>query len=242
MFKMIWLVLRAVPFLLWNYFTWILHYYHKRKKYTIEVRYAKVRKFIIKALKVLHVELEVEGVENLNSPGIKMLTPNHQAVLDPAYIIALSEKPVAFMAKIESKKIPLINKIMGILDCDYLDRKDLHQQVRVLKNVENSLLEGKMNWGVFPEGTRNKDIDNVVVNEFHPGTFKMAIRNNFDVVPVAIDNSYKVLSKKYHAKRFKIKISFLPPVNAQSLNTQNTIDFAKDVQKQVEDKIIEFRK
>ncbi|MCH5171782.1 MAG: 1-acyl-sn-glycerol-3-phosphate acyltransferase [Erysipelotrichales bacterium] len=225
MFKYIGIVFRIGPLLVWNYFTWILYYYRHKDKYTLEERYKKLRKLDLKLLKRLHVDIDAKGVENLNDKQIKLITPNHQSLLDPLVLIALSEKPISFVAKKEVQKMPIIGKAFKVIDGEFIDRQDLRQQIKFLKIVEKSLLNKEHSWGIFPEGTRNKNIENVLIGEFHPGTFKVALNADVTVLPVVIEGIHKILSKKYWSRRYSVAITFLKSISNKDINAKNTIEY-----------------
>ena len=135
MFKLFVFVLKAGPMILWNYFSWILPYSRHPEKYPLEVRYNRVRKLVLKLLKRLNVVIHAENEYLINDGKVKMFTPNHQSLMDPLFIVALSEKPITFIAKIEVKKQPFVGRVMRILEGELFDRDDLRQQLTVLKKL-----------------------------------------------------------------------------------------------------------
>lgn len=241
MFKYLGFIFRVVPLIIWNYFTWILRYSWHKDKYPLEKRYQKARKFMTKALKRLHVEIHAEGLENLNSEGVKMWTPDHQGLLDPVVLIALSEKPVSFIAKLEVKKMPVVGRVFKIIDGEFIDRKDLLQTFRILKIMDKSLLNNEHDWAIFPEGTRNKNRDEVIMNEFHPGTFKSAFKENIVVLPMVIEGTYRVLDKKIHMRRYPVYVKYLTPVNNDIIKANNSTEYRDYVFNEMAEVLKEIR-
>ena len=241
MFKLFVFVLKAGPMILWNYFSWILPYSRHPEKYPLEVRYNRVRKLVLKLLKRLNVVLHAENEYLINDGKVKMFTPNHQSLMDPLFIVALSEKPITFIAKIEVKKQPFVGRVMRILEGELFDRDDLRQQLTVLKKVSKSLTNKQVSWGVFPEGTRNKNLDNVLIGELHPGTFKMVLNNDVEIVPTIIDKSYTVLSRKIKRKQYDVNVSFIE-FDKDNNKYKNTLELRDDVYKAMCDKLVELRK
>ncbi len=240
MFKYIVYVIKLLPVLIFDYFAWILPYSRHPKKYPLEKRFAKVQKLVKKVLKALKIDLDIENIELLNDSYIKVFTPNHQSMADPLIFLALSNKPISFVAKIETKKMPIIGRVMRILEGKFLDRKDLRQQLNLLKEVEKSLINQEQSWFIFPEGTRNKDIEHVTINELHPGTYKIVLKSNVPLVPVVIEGTYRVLSTKTHQKRYVVHVSFLD-FDYQSLKIDNSVTLRDLVFKEMEQKIIELK-
>lgn len=240
MFKIFIFALKAGPLIIWNYLSWIIRYSRHPEKYSIEVRYNRVRKLVLKLLKRLNVVIKGENEYLIQDNKIKMFTPNHQSLLDPLFLIALSEKPITFVAKIEVKKQPFVGRVMRILDGELVDRSDLRQQLGVLKKVSKSLANNQISWGIFPEGTRNKDLDNVLIGELHPGTFKIILNNDIELVPVVIDKSYAVLSRKIKHKKYIVNVAFID-FNKNNGKYKNTVELRDDVYKLMCDKLTEIR-
>lgn len=241
MFKIFIFALKAGPLIIWNYLSWIIRYSRHPEKYSIEVRYNRVRKLVLKLLKRLNVVIHAENEYLINDGKVKMFTPNHQSLLDPLFLIALSEKPITFVAKIEVKKQPFVGRVMRILDGELVDRSDLRQQLGVLKKVSKSLANNQISWGIFPEGTRNKNLDNVLIGELHPGTFKMVLNNDVEIVPTIIDKSYTVLSRKIKRKQYDVNVSFIE-FDKGNNKYKNTLELRDDVYKAMCDKLVELRK
>lgn len=225
MFKYIGIVFRLIIFLIWNYLTWILYYSRHKDKYTLEIRYKKTRKFVITILNRLHVDLKVQGLEYLNDENIKMITPNHQSLLDPVILIAISEKPISFIAKKEVEKMPIVGRVFKMIDGEFLDRSDLRQQIKILRIMDNSLIAKEHSWVIFPEGTRNKDTENILLNEFHPGTFKVAHKENVLVMPVVIEGVQKVLSTKVRMRRYPVTVKIYKGVSNDDVKAQNSAEY-----------------
>ncbi len=240
MFKIFIFALKAGPLIIWNYLSWIIRYSRHPEKYSIEVRYNRVRKLVLKLLKRLNVVIKGENEYLIQDNKIKMFTPNHQSLLDPLFLIALSERPITFVAKIEVKKQPFVGRVMRILDGELVDRSDLRQQLGVLKKVSKSLANNQISWGIFPEGTRNKDLDNVLIGELHPGTFKIILNNDIDLVPVVIDKSYAILSRKIKHKKYIVNVVFID-FDKNNGKYKNTVELRDDVYKLMCDKLTKIR-
>ena len=45
---------------------------------------------------------------------------------------------------------------------------------------------------IFPEGTRNKNVDETEMLPFHDGSFKIAARAKSPIIPIAISNSANI--------------------------------------------------
>ena len=61
MFKIFIFALKAGPLIIWNYLSWIIRYSRHPEKYSIEVRYNRVRKLVLKLLKRFNVVIKGEN-------------------------------------------------------------------------------------------------------------------------------------------------------------------------------------
>ena len=201
--------LRVLARLIWSYFTWILPYSGKNKdKHPLEVRYAKVRTLIKKVNKALDNEIIAYGKENIPQE-VCCFYSNHIAACDPLPIIDVVRAPTAFVAKLEVKKMPLVGRIFTASNGQFLDRSNIKQQIGVVGLVQNSLAEKEHNWFIYPEGTRNKDPLSVV-QPFHYGTFRAAMKAGVPLVPIATYSSQRLLKSKHHFKKYPTFVSILP--------------------------------
>ncbi len=100
-------------------------------------------------LKLLGVDLTVEGEENIPATGGLILAPNHESYFDIFVICAL---PVNFkwVAKAEIRNIPLIGWAMRIMGCYFVRRDGGKGDLNVLKGVEEGLRDGGRIL-IFPE-------------------------------------------------------------------------------------------
>ena len=97
------------------------------------------------------------------------------------------------MAKAEMRKIPLLSDWMRYLHCLFLDRKDIKKGLKtILEGVEK--IKSGISICIFPEGTRNRNEDELELLPFHEGSFKLATKTNCPIVPIALNNTVSILS------------------------------------------------
>lgn len=107
----------------------------------------RIRKWSRKLLRILHVELRVQG--ELLHPNV-LVVANHVSWLDIFALHAVG--PVRFIAKSEIARWPLIGRLVrgvGTLFVERARRRDTH---RVNREVAVALADGDI-VAVFPEGT-----------------------------------------------------------------------------------------
>ena len=119
--------------------------------------------------------------------GPLVVVANHGSHLDPPLLGHALGRPVAFMAKAELFKIPILGSI--IRACGAYPVKRGASDREAIRTATARLEEG---WaiGVFLDGTRQTDGR---VNQPRPGAALLAARSGAPLLPVAIINSHRAL-------------------------------------------------
>ncbi|MCF0118027.1 MAG: 1-acyl-sn-glycerol-3-phosphate acyltransferase, partial [Bacilli bacterium] len=178
-------------YILKNYYKWMKPYGKHPERVPFETRYNRFRKFLKVFNERVGVSLYVKGKENIPN-DVCFFAPNHQGFLDPLMLVDIVDKPTSFVGKVEVQKYPFVNYAFKGLDGLFLERDNLRTSIKIIRQVEQSLIADEKSWGIFPEGTRtrNKDFE---LNDFHAGTFKIALDSKKPIVPVAIFGTSRVL-------------------------------------------------
>ena len=173
-----------------------------------------VRMWCRTLLRIAGVTVTVRGAENIPAGRPVVFTPNHQGNYDIPLMLLYLDAPHGIVAKIETRKIPLVRTWMELLDCVFIDRASPRRAMESMRQAE-ALLEAGRSMVVFPEGTRSK-ADHM--GEFKAGAFKIACKAGAPVVPVAIDGSYKVMEANHNLmKPAHVNITILPPLETAGL-------------------------
>ena len=119
--------------------------------------------------------------------GPLVVVANHGSHLDPPLLGHALGRPVAFMAKAELFRIPILGAL--IRACGAYPVKRGASDREAIRTATARLEEG---WaiGVFLDGTRQTDGR---VNEPRPGAALLAARSGAPLLPVAIINSHRAL-------------------------------------------------
>ena len=139
---------------------------------------------------------QTAGISNLPKAGGVVVVSNHGSHLDPPILGHALGRPVAFMAKDELFRVPLLSFIISA--CGAYPVKRGAGDREALRTASNRLIEG---WatGVFLDGTRQ---DNGRVNEPKSGAALLAARTGCPILPVAIVNSHRAFPKGSVFPRF----------------------------------------
>lgn len=162
-------------------------------------------------IKITSSSFEVIGLENIPKDQTVLFASNHQGNFDIPILLANIPIPISFVAKKELLKLPMVSTWMKLMECVFIDRKDLRQSLRAISEAIEILKSGQ-SMVIFPEGTRSKSME---MEPFKPGSLKLAGRASVPVIPITIIGSYRILeANNNRVKPAKVKIIFSPPVEA----------------------------
>ena len=109
-----------------------------------------------------------------------MLVANHTSMLDIMLMLYISKNPFVFVGKKELAKIPIFGFFFKRV-CIMVDRGNTKSRTAVYRRAQKRLNQG-LSICIFPEGgVPNED---VILDNFKDGAFKMAIAHKIPVVPM----------------------------------------------------------
>lgn len=230
MIKYLKVIIKALFPIIWAYFSWMIRYSKNPNKYPLELRWKKIQKLDQKVLKAFGVNINDTDInsfyEKYDVNKNHLFISNHRSDVDPLIYIALSKRPISFLAKIETKKYPLIGRCIKILNGDFLNREDLKQNLKVMKVIEEKLKSDiRFDYMIFPEGTRNKE-NNSKVLSYHHGTFRPAFKSNLPLDVFVIYGEDGILSFKDKRKEYNVIIKHVLSLNEKDYIGKNTQDIA----------------
>lgn len=240
MLKYIRIVFRCLWYVLYIYPTF-LYYRITKNKSPYEKRYEKTKRTITRLAKLLDVEYHITGYDQLDPNENYYFAPNHQSFFDAlSMLIVLPDRHVRCVAKEESIKMPIAGKLIYAIDSLFLDRDDLRQAVKIMKEAGRILKEDKQDILIFPEGTRTKN-PNREMNDFKPGSLKPAIYGEKAIVPVCLVDTYTILSPKIRRKKYHIQVCFLEPIPYEKAKELGTTELAKVMKELISAKAEELK-
>ncbi|MEZ2413782.1 lysophospholipid acyltransferase family protein [Muriicola sp. E247] len=109
-----------------------------------------------------------------------MLVANHTSMLDIMLMLRVSRNPFVFVGKKELVKIPIFGFFYKRV-CIMVDREDSKSRMGVYRRAQRRLNQG-LSICIFPEG--GVPPEEIVLDEFKDGAFKMGIAHNIPIVPI----------------------------------------------------------
>lgn len=164
--------------------------------------------------------------QNLPTDRPIIFVANHQSMYDiPGLIWFLRKYHVKFISKIElTKGIPSISYNLKYGGGANINRKDSKQAVSELIKLGNRMKENNWSAMIFPEGTRAKDGK---LKPFQVGGIATLLKKvpNALIVPVAIENSWKLVQYGFYPLSFgeKLRWNVLPPIEPLNKNPEEIV-------------------
>ena len=142
------------------------------------------------------VTYEVEGLENIPEDEAVLYVGNHRSFFDIVIGYSLVKGPTGFISKDDLLKVPLLPRWMELLHCQFMDRSNLKQNLKVIINAIKLVKTGTSIW-IYPEGTRSKGEDEKEVLPFKEGSFKIAEKSGCKVIPIAMLHTRDILEAHF---------------------------------------------
>lgn len=181
-----------------------------------------------KMIKAAGTTVEVKGEENLPTEGPVVYMMTHKGLYDAPVFATIVDDPCIFIGKEEMKKFPIMGDWFSATGSIFLARDDMKQSLQaILKGIDE--LKHGQSVGIFPEGTRSKGDE---MGEFKAGSFKLPIKANVPIVPIAIQNTHKVLEMSGQAGIGKatVYVNIGKLIDVPNLTKEQIKSLPKDVE------------
>jgi len=175
--------------------------------------------------------LNVKGKENIPKNQTLLFICNHKSLFDIPILVSSIDIPMAFVGKIQLKKVPIISFWMKKINCIFMDRDDIRQSLKAINQGIEQLKNGQ-SLLIFPEGTRIKGEE---LGEFKKGSLKLANKSNVPIIPIYIKNADKILENQFPwIKATHIDVRIGKPIIIEKLDTNSQKNLSEYVKKQIE--------
>lgn len=207
------LVITGILLPFWYILNWLgLKSAQKTYGYLVSRNWAKFLLFFA------GVHVTVKGSENIPRHGAALFVSNHQGNFDIPVLFKGLTIPIAFLAKIELAKIPVIRQWMPLLGCVFIDRANLRQSVKAVQECVEVLKRGN-SMVIFPEGTRSKG---QVMGEFKKGSLRLVEKVDVPIVPVSVNNTHSAFESNNHRVRgINATVVISPPIYFKKLSEED---------------------
>lgn len=205
------------------------------EKFSEEARYEFAKLIVDKVMKHSFISTEVYGKDNLPKTGGYVMYSNHQGKYDMVGIMYGHDKPCTVVMDEVRSKIPIMKPFLAVLKGSTLDRSNLKSQAKTIRKLIQEVSEGRK-YVIFPEGGYDHNGNNL--QEFKAGSFKISVKSQTPIVPVAIVDSYVPYS--YNSlRRVVTHVHYLEPIEYNEYKDMKTEEIAKLVHDRIEAKVKE---
>ncbi len=234
-----------IGFLLFGYILlgifWIIH---KFAPYTADICQLRIVQFILKGVAFLAgADTTFIGEENVPKDEAVLYVANHRSMVDVVLTYSRCPGLTGFIAKSGTLKVPALRVWMKRLHCEFLDRDDIKQGLKVILNAIEKVKNG-ISIFIFPEGTRNRDKEDLTsVQPFKDGSFKIAQKTGCKIIPVAITGTNRIFEDSFPwAKKGKVIIEYGNPITFAELSPEDQKHVGAYFQNQIQGMLIEHQK
>ncbi len=176
-------------------------------------------------------KVTVKGIKHI-PPGPVVFMANHLSIFDTMLLLGYIDKSVAFVAKKELARVPVVNSLMRHVGCLYLDRQDIRQAVEIINLAAEQVRNG-LSMVIFPEGTRSQTGE---MAEFKSGSMKLAMKAHVPIVPLRIQGTRNIYEGNgYRIRPSQISLLVSPPIMPGDYEEMGTNRVAKMVREMVEE-------
>lgn len=160
-------------------------------------------------LRIAGVRVRAEGVENIPEAAC-IFVANHTSAVDPPAAVVAIPRRVAFVAKKEVFRVPIVATVLRLVGIVSVDRAVREAAAASMDQAVERLKEG-LSFVIFAEGTRSADGR---LRPFKKGTFVVAIQAGAPVVPVSIVGAHKRMRKgEWAVHPGEVILKFGPPID-----------------------------
>ena len=171
------------------------------------------------------------GKENIPADTPVMYAANHRSFYDIILAYATVPNQTDFISKMEIKKMPCVAQWMYFLNCLFMDRGDVKQNLNVILSAISLVKEGYSIY-IAPEGTRNAT-DTLL--EFKEGSMKIATKGKCPIIPVCLCNTENIFENNLPwIKRGKILIEYGKPIYPDDLDKETKKQLGAYVREQID--------
>lgn len=167
--------------------------------------------------RTLKLNVQVEGSQNLPDQPCVVIA-NHQSYFDvPCLLYAFGGRQLSFIADARFQRTPLIGSWIRYTKGLFIERGNTRESIKTLQEAGRMVKDG-FSVAIFPEGTRSKGKP---MKHFKAGSFKLATKGGFPILPAVLDGSWRFYEEKGYAPAgASCKVTFLPVVETKDLSRE----------------------
>ena len=212
--------------------------------HTADMCQLRIIQFILKTVaKIAGVKTTYIGEENVPQDEAVLYVANHRSMVDVVLTYTRCPGLTGYVAKHSVRKVPALRGWMKRLHCEFLDRDDLKQGMKVILSAIDKVKKG-ISIFIFPEGTRNRDkVDTTSIVPFKDGSFKIAQKTGCKIVPIAITGTNHIFEDHFPwVHKGEVIIEYGKPITFKELSPEDQKHIGLYFQNNIQQMLIEHTK
>ncbi len=161
---------------------------------------------------LLGVKITVEGIEQLDGEGGRIIAFNHVNMVDLIVLASLWRNGWSAVYKQEFNAIPLIGRTMMFLGLIPIDRRNREAAVRTLASAADLVRREQKSLLIAPEGTRSNSGQ---LGPFKSGPFHLACDLQVPIVPLLMIGNQRAM-RGLLVYGGEVTVRFLPAIDTAS--------------------------
>ncbi len=187
---------------------------------------------------LLFIPMRLHRNKNIDRSAAYVIVANHKSNYDAPVAAASTMGNVRFLIKNELLKVPLLGSLFKRTAVS-VDRSSPESRRRSMEVLAAYLAQGDSIF-LFPEGTRNKTRDQVLI-PFKDGAFRLAIELQVPVLPMVYINTQTVMPNKPLIMRpGTIHIYELDPIPTIGLQLEDVATLREQVRSVMQQAYIQY--
>jgi 1-acyl-sn-glycerol-3-phosphate acyltransferase len=205
-------IVMILPALLWafGHLTFLIIVLFVAPGWSKKHRQPLLRSWGVGLLWIFGIKLELNGIENRDFKGAKILAANHVSLVDIFIWSGIWHHPGSVLYKKEFGRIPLMGRVMRMLGFIEVDRGNRESARNSLALTAKRIREEGLTLWISPEGTRSRLGG---LQDFKMGAFHLAMQTQSPIVPSIMRGGEKLNPMgSLIIRSGTIRIDFLPPI------------------------------
>ncbi len=186
-----------------------------------------VHLYIELLISLVHLKMEVSGLEKTPKEGRFLLVCNHQSEADPGILMHYFKRnQLAFIAKKEARSMFVVGPFLHRLLCQLVNRENDREALKTILKCIQLIKTDEVSIGAFPEGgIFEKD----KLHHFRSGMFKIAQKAKVPIVVCTLKGSSDLFHNIKRLKPTHVRLHLVDVIPAQEAAAANTVELGDKI-------------
>ena len=184
-------------------------------------------------LRLARVEIRVRNKKKVPKDTNFLLVSNHLSDHDfMSMLVTLRGRSVPFVSKPENFDKPIIGRMLHKSGFLPINRGEAREALITIREVANRLKTLPVSYGVFPEGTRNRE-SNKELLPFHEGVFLMAKKAGVPIVIVRVTGT-DMVKKRAPWRKTRVYVDYVDVIDEETVKAKRSHELSEMARERME--------